>query len=204
MDLGSILLFAAVIGIANATPGPTIATFVARILAMGPGRNVGFAIGLVLGDVLWLAAAVFGLATLAREAHEVMVVLKYAGAAYILYLAYRMWTAPAIDLPHGSGRRRTRLGSVAGGLAMAISNPKTMLFYLALLPNLVPLTTISTGMFAELSVLLMAVYSAVLAAYMVSIAYARRLIASPRTLRYANRGSAVVMTGAAAMVVARS
>jgi threonine/homoserine/homoserine lactone efflux protein len=44
----------------------------------------------------------------------------------------------------------------------------------------------------------------VLAAYMVSIAYARRLIASPRTLRYANRGSALVMTGAAAMVVARS
>jgi len=68
----------------------------------------------------------------------------------------------------------------------------------------VPLTTISTGMFAELSLLLVAVYSVVLAVYMVSIAYARRLIASPRTLRYANRGSAVVMTGAAAMVVARS
>jgi threonine/homoserine/homoserine lactone efflux protein len=115
-----------------------------------------------------------------------------------------MWTAPAVDLSQGSRGRRMRLGSIAGGLAMAVSNPKTMLFYLALLPNLVPLTTISTVTFAELSLLLAVVYSAVLAAYMASIAYARRLIASPRTLRYANRGSAVVMTGAAAMVVARS
>jgi threonine/homoserine/homoserine lactone efflux protein len=69
MDLASTLLFATVIAIASATPGPTIVTFIARILAMGPARNVGFAVGLVLGDVLWLAAAVFGLAALAREAH---------------------------------------------------------------------------------------------------------------------------------------
>jgi len=208
MNLGSILLFAAVIAIANATPGPTILTLIARVLSMGPARNIGFAIGLVLGDVLWLATAVFGLAALAREAHEVMVVLKYAGAAYLIYLAYRMWTAPIADPVQDDGGRKLRpgsiAGSIAGGLAMAISNPKTMLFYLALLPNLVPLTTISATSFAELSVLLVVVYSAVLAAYMVSVAYARRLIASPRALRYTNRGSAILMTGTAAMVATRS
>ena len=204
MDLGSILLFAAAIGIANATPGPTIATLVARLLGMGARRNVGFAIGLVLGDVLWLAAAVFGLATLAQEAHDVMVVLKYAGAAYIVYLAYKMWTAPVTPLAQDAGDRRIGLGSIAGGLAMAISNPKTMLFYLALLPNLVPLTTISAAGFAELSLLLAVVYGTVLAIYMASIAYARGFIASPRTLRYANRGSAVLLTGTAAIVAARS
>ena len=102
MDLGSILLFVAAIGIANATPGPTIATFLARLISMGASQNVGFAIGLVLGDVLWMAAAVFGLAALAAEAHAIMVVLKYLGAAYILYLAYRMWTAPAAEpMAHG-------------------------------------------------------------------------------------------------------
>ena len=70
MDLGSTLLFAAIIAVANATPGPTILTLIARVLGMGPARNVGFAIGLVLGDVLWLAAAVFGLAALATQAHQ--------------------------------------------------------------------------------------------------------------------------------------
>jgi threonine/homoserine/homoserine lactone efflux protein len=204
MDLGSILLFAAVIGIANATPGPTIITFVARILALGPRRNVGFAIGLVLGDVIWLTAAAFGLAALAREAHELMLVMKYLGAAYLLYLAYRMWTAPAVDPAQGAGERKLGLGSIAGGLAMAISNPKTMLFYLALLPNLVPLSDISATTFVELVLLLAVVYVAVLAAYMISVTYARRFIASSRALRYANRGSAVLMTGTAAYVAARS
>ncbi|MEZ5833550.1 MAG: LysE family translocator [Dongiaceae bacterium] len=204
MDLGSIILFAVALAIAIATPGPTIATLVARILTMGPRRNIGFAIGLVFGDVLWLAAAVFGLATLAREAHEIMVAIKYIGAAYLLYLAYRMWTAPATGPMQSASGARLRLGSIAGGLAMAVSNPKTMLFYLALLPNLVPLGNIGAVTFAELTLLLTVVYVAVLAAYMTSATYARRLIASPRTVRIANRGSAIVMTGTAAIVATRS
>jgi len=204
MDLGSTLLFVAALAIAIATPGPTIATLIARVLTMGPARNIGFAIGLVLGDVLWLAAAVFGLAAVAREAHEIMVVLKYLGAAYLIYLAYRMWTAPAVDPTQGAGDRRLPLGSIMGGIAMAISNPKTMLFYLALLPNLVPLSHIGAVSFAELVLLLTVVYVAVLAAYMTSATYARGLIASPRRLRYANRGSAILMTGTAAIVATRS
>jgi threonine/homoserine/homoserine lactone efflux protein len=202
MDLGSILLFAAVVAIANA-PGPTILTLIARILSMGPARNIGFAIGLVLGDVLWLATAVFGLAALAREAHEIMVVLKYAGAAYLIYLAYKMWTAPVADPMQGASGGKLRLGSIAGGLAMAIGNPKTMLFYLALLPNLAPLAHVGVATFLELSLLLTLVYVPVLAAYITSATYARRLIGSPRTLRYANRGSAILMTGTAAIVATR-
>lgn len=51
--------------------------------------------------------------------------------------------------------------------------------------------------------LLTVVCSAVLAVYMISASYARRLITSPRTVRYANRGGAVVMVGAAAVVASR-
>jgi threonine/homoserine/homoserine lactone efflux protein len=202
MDLSAILLFTAVLAVAIATPGPTVAVLVARVLTLGPARNIGFAIGLVLGDVVWLAAAVFGLAAVAEQAHEIIAALKYLGAAYLVYLAYRMWTGPAAS-PMQAAPERKRLGPVIGGLAIAISNPKTMLFYLALLPNLVPLSDIGAVTFAELVLLLTIVYVAVLAAYMTSASYARRLIASPRTLRYANRGSAIVMTGTAAIVATR-
>jgi threonine/homoserine/homoserine lactone efflux protein len=204
MDLGAILVFAAVLAVATATPGPTVAVLVARVLALGSACNLGFAVGLVLGDVVWLAAAVFGLAAVAEQAHEIMAVLKYLGAGYLIYLACKMWTAPAASPAQGVSDRKQRLGPVVGGLAMAISNPKTMLFYLALLPNLVPLADISLATFAELVALLTVVYSAVLAAYMISASYARRLITSPRTVRYANRGSAVVMAGTAAIVAGRS
>ena len=204
MDLSAILLFAAVIAVATATPGPSLLTLIARVLSIGPARNIGFAIGLVLGDVLWLGAAAFGLSAIAAQAHEVMAVLKYVGAAYLLYLAYKMWTAPTDGVTASAGPRRLRWGSVAGGLAMAVSNPKTMLFYLALLPNLVPLDRITAARFIELSVVLAVVYGTLLAIFMFSLGYARGFIASPRAVRCANRGSAVVMAGTAAVVAARS
>src|SRR5262245_31649889 len=188
MDLASILLFATVIAVATATPGPSLLTLIARVLSSGPARNIGFAVGLVLGDVLWLGAAAFGLSAIAAQAHEVMVVLKYAGAAYLLYLAYRMWTAPAAGFTASAGAHRLRWGSVAGGLAMAVSNPKTMLFYLALLPNLIPLDSMTAARFVELSALLATVYGAMLAVVMIALGYARGFIASPRTLRCTNRG----------------
>ena len=204
MDLSAILLFATVLAVAIATPGPSIAVLVARVLTLGLARNLAFAAGLVLADVIWLSAAVFGLAALAEQAHEIMVALKHVGAAYLIYLAYRMWTAPTANPAPTVTARTPRLGSVVGGFAMGMSNPKTMLFYLALLPNLVPLADISLATFAELVVLLAVICSGVLAAYMISASYARRLITSPRTVRYANRGSAVVMAGTAAIVATRS
>jgi threonine/homoserine/homoserine lactone efflux protein len=161
-------------------------------------------LAVAIATPLWLAAAVFGLAALADQAHGVMMALKYLSAAYLVYLAYRRWAAPAINPEQRAPARRRRLGPVVGGLAMAISNPKTMLFYLALLPNLVPFTGISLATFAELVVLLTVVYSGALTAYMISASYARRLITSPRAVRYANRGSAVVMAGTAAIVASRS
>ena len=65
MHIWNLVVFATAICIATATPGPTIVTLVARVLATGRSDNFGFAIGIIAGDVLWLGAAVFGLAALA-------------------------------------------------------------------------------------------------------------------------------------------
>ena len=202
MALWSLAIFAAALGIAAASPGPAIVTLVARVLTMGPRANIGFAAGLMLGDLVWLACGVFGAATLAAEAHELFVLLRYAGAAYLLYLAARLWTAephvgPATALP-----ARGRWGAW-GGLSLALANPKTMMFYLALVPTLVDETRLDRVMFVELCAVVVAVVSAVLAAYIVAASRARRLFASRRALRLANRTGSVVIAGAAVAVATR-
>src|SRR4029077_16379691 len=53
-----------------------------------------FAAGLILGDLVWLAVAILGLAVVAQTFHEVFLVIKYAGAGYLAYLSYRMWPGP--------------------------------------------------------------------------------------------------------------
>ncbi|MCG8694844.1 MAG: LysE family translocator [Minwuiales bacterium] len=205
MDIFSILAFAAVIAVATATPGPTVVTLVARVLATGRSGNLAFALGLIVGDLFWLACAVFGIAAIAVHMHEVMVVLKYLGAAYLLYLAYRLWTAPPAS-PNAAAQsaKRRPVGAIAGGLAIAIANPKTMMFYLALLPNLIDVAAVDIGTFVRLSVVVATVYAGVLAAYMAGALRARHLFTSPRALRAVNRGSAAIMTGTAAYVATRS
>ena len=205
MDVASIALFCLAVVVGTATPGPTVVTLFARVLALGRRGNLAFSAGLVIGDILWLACAVFGVAAVAAVAHEVMLALKYLGAAYLLFLAYKLWTAPTGlngDLPTVQPSRPLR--AAAGGMAVAIANPKTMMFYLALIPNLVDVGQIDAVVFLELSVLVTIIYSGVLAGYTMGAVRARRLLSSDRARRAINRGSSVVLVGTAGVVASRA
>ena len=90
-----------------------------------------------------------------------------------------------------------------GGLSLALGNPKTMLFYLALAPTLLDLSDIGIGDFAALSVILLAVYGSVLTAYVLLAGRARSLIRSARAVRRVNRATGGVMAGVAVLVVTR-
>jgi threonine/homoserine/homoserine lactone efflux protein len=204
MDIWPLLAFALAITIAGATPGPTIITLVARVLAGGRANNVAFAVGLVIGDIVWLAAAVFGVAALAIYAHDVLVVLRYLGAAYLIVLAYKMWTAPVETAPVAAGARNGGWQGALGGLGLAMSNPKTMMFYLALVPNLIDVTTLPILGFLELAVVITVILGAILAFYIAAAERARRLFRSHRAMRTVNRGASVVMAGTAIVVATRS
>jgi len=205
MELWNIVLFASVLAAALITPGPTVVLIVARVLAMGRAGHVAFCVGLVLGDVVWLAAAVFGLVALAQAAHGMLILFKYAGCAYLLWLAYSLWTAPIrdIEIPALGHFKRTALADFLAGLAVTLSNPKAMVFYLVLLPNLIDMNAIDTRVFAELSAIVVCLFASVLGAYMWAASRARRLFGTPRAMRRLQRGSAVALAGTAAAVAAR-
>ena len=78
-------------------------------------------------------------------------VIKYAGAAYLLYIAYKIWTAPAVAKDVTAEERAEHPARLLlGGLALTLGNPKTIVFYLALLPTILDLTRITVLGFAEL------------------------------------------------------
>ncbi len=95
MSFSSLLLFAGVYLAAVATPGPGVAAIVARVLAQGLKGIAPFIAGFVVGDLIWLAVAATGLAMLAREFAALFTIIRYAGVAYLLWLAWRIWRAPA-------------------------------------------------------------------------------------------------------------
>lgn len=115
------------------TPGPGVLYIVAR--SLGEGRRSGLAsvAGVALGNFGNALAAAFGLAALFAISTLAFTLVKYAGAAYLVYLGIQMWRRPAVapgDVPPMS------LHSVfRDGFVVALFNPKTTLFFAAFLPQ---------------------------------------------------------------------
>jgi threonine/homoserine/homoserine lactone efflux protein len=204
MDLAGLLLFSSALFIAAASPGPGIAAIVARVLGRGPKGAVAFSMGVALGDVVWLTFAILGLAALAQAFHGVFLVIKYLGAAYLLYIAYKIWTAPAVakDIEAEAGSEHPAK-LLFGGLALTLGNPKTIVFYLALLPTFLDLTRITVLGYAELVAATLCVLGVVFAGYIVLAARARRLFTTPKAISLLNRTTGAMLAGAAAAVATR-
>src|SRR5712671_1678505 len=90
----SLLIFAAVYAVAVATPGPGIVTLVARTLGGGFWSAVPNTFGMAAGDLVLMTLSAFGLALVAQAMGDLFLIVKLAGAAYLIYLGYKYWTAP--------------------------------------------------------------------------------------------------------------
>ena len=203
MDLTGLIVFAAALAVAAASPGPAITALVARVLVRGTSGAVAFMLGLAVGDVMWLTAAVLGLAFIAKTFAIAFLVVKYLGAAYLLYLAWRMWTAKPEAHAAAPPKAERPLRLFVTGLSLTLGNPKTMVFYLALLPNLIDLAGVTALAYAELVAVTLLVCTLVDGGYILLAARVRGLFRSPRALRLVNRGSGALMAGAAVAVATR-
>ncbi len=203
MEQLAFLTFAMVLLVAVISPGPAIAALVARIMARGTHGIAAFCAGLVLGDLIWLSCAMFGLAALAALFQPVFLIVKYVGAAYLLFLAWKLWRdsgAPVQAEPvRGQGRQL-----FGAALLLSLGNPKIMLFYLALMPTVIDLTRLTIVDMVELAVIVAVVVSIVLTGYVLLAARARRMFTSPRALQTVNRTAGLAMAGAAVVIVTRN
>lgn len=204
MEITSLLIFAGALFVAAGSPGPSIAALVARVISKGFRDVFPFLAAMWIGEAIWLSMAVFGLAFVAQTFHLAFVVLKWAGVAYLIYLAWKMWTAPVSvregDLPVNDSPARLFFA----GMAVTLGNPKIMMFYLALLPTIIDLATVTVLGWVELTVTMAVVLILIDLGWVVAAAQARRLLRSERAMRVANRVSAATMAGAAAAIATRS
>lgn len=203
MSLTTLLVFAGALFIAAATPGPSVAALVARVLSKGPRDVLPFIFGLWSGDAIWLTFAVAGLSAIATTFYHAFLVIKWLGVLYLLYLAWKMWFAKpdseAETLPEAKSSGRLFLT----GLAIALGNPKIMMFYVALLPSIIDIRSVSVLGWIELVATLFLVLAVVDLSWTFLAAKARKFLKSPRAVQIANRASAGTMAGAAAAIAMR-
>lgn len=195
------LAYAAALSVAAAIPGPGVFALVGRALGSDMRRTLPFLLGLAFGDVVFLTIAILGLSVVATAFAGVFTVVKIAGAFYLLYLAYRFLTAEVAETAVETVATQRPWLDFASGLAVTLGNPKVIVFYMALLPNLLDLTAVTGLDWVVLSVLTMLILLGVLLPYTLLATRLRRILAGARARRRLNRAAALVIGGAGAVIL---
>lgn len=204
MTLSGFLAYSGALAIAAAIPGPQIVAIVAQAMKSGYRQAIWMTLGMVVGDVLYLTAVLAGLAYIAESFTLALIVIKWAGVAYLLWLAYQYWTADFdIETEGTEAQAGSHWRVLASGALVTFGNPKSILFYIAILPTIIDLNAVTlTDVFA-LVALTATILTLAQLPFVLAGAKARHALKSPRAMRLMNRGAAVLMGGAAATIAAR-
>ena len=138
LDPALLALFVVSVVLICLTPGPDMVYVLAHAISQGPAAGVVAALGMSIGMLFHTLAVTLGLATLMNSAPLLFDVIRYAGAAYLVYIGVRAWLDSAAQQSALEERHRVPLRTVLWRAAVTnLLNPKIVLFYLAFLPQFV-------------------------------------------------------------------
>ena len=143
------------------------------------------------------------LSALAETFHTGFLILKYLGVAYLIWLAWKMWHQPVGESMEALPRRSSAWSMFGAGMALTLGNPKLVVFYLAVLPSLIDLSSVTVSLWAALSLVTILVLAGVDLAWVALAHRARLLLRTPPAVRVANRIGAGCMGGAATVIATR-
>lgn len=142
MELSTWLLYSlAAIGL-SLTPGPNGLLALTHGALYGARKTIATILGGSLGFTLVIALSMFGIGALLAASVELLVILKWLGGAYLVFLGIQVWRSPSIAASRQAGNSNIGTGQlVRAGLFSAISNPKGILFFVAFLPQFIDPST---------------------------------------------------------------
>lgn len=118
-------------------PGPDILFVIAQSLSQNARAGITTALGLCTGLLVHISAAIIGISAIIYSSATVFTVVKFAGAAYLMYLAFCAFRAPASSISWSEKPAIAYTKLYKKGIIMNILNPKVSIFFLALLPQFV-------------------------------------------------------------------
>ncbi len=184
-------------------PGPGTLATVGRGMAHGIRRTLAFIMGIVAGDLVYLAFSFVGLSAIASAYGEVFTVIRWAGAIYLIYLGIKAWSTPPVPLDTTIVPDFHVVRDFFGGLMLTLGNPKVILFYTAFLPTFVDMKNLNTSGFLIMAAIVTGVLFFTMLGYAWAADRSRMLFRSARAVKILNRTSGVVLVSAGTIVAAR-
>lgn len=196
MTLETWLAFVAASAVLLVIPGPTILLVISYSLGQGMRTALPTSIGVALGDFTAMTLSMLGVGALLATSSTLFTIVKFAGAAYLIYLGIKLFraggtleAAPRLD-------RASALKMVAHAWLVTALNPKSITFFVAFLPQFLdPSRDFLTQMLVFESTFLVLAFANALG-YALVATRARALLASPGSIRMFNRGGGSLLVGA--------
>jgi len=177
------------------------------IASMSSGLNYGFrhgysnAIGLQLALALQILIVAAGVGVLFATTSWAFLVVKWFGVIYLLYLAYKQWTAPIQNIEIKQETiYQSRRSLMLNGFLVNMSNPKAIVFLLAVLPQFLDLNRPQWPQYAIMAFTMITIDLIVMAGYTGLAAKVLRLLRSPKQQKYLNRSFAIMFAVAALLL----
>ncbi|MDJ0036517.1 LysE family translocator [Pantoea allii] len=201
-----LLPYVLALGLAAAIPGPGMTAIVARSLNGGSLAGLAALVGVIMGDLFYLTLAVFGLGVVAHTYTALFNLINWAAALYLGFLAWQFWSYQPHAINIDQKVTRQQLASAwLSGLSITLGNPKTIAFYLAILPLVISLETISLKFWGTVLVpVTAAVLLAVGAMFILAAMKIRVFLTSPQSLQIMYKVVGVIMLLAAIGMIVKT
>ncbi len=205
---GQVTAFAGVIALAAVSPGPDFAVVVRRSMVAGRRHGVVAGLGVATGVFVWSIAAAMGVAAILQASAVAFTVVKLAGAAYLLWLGVTALLAarrdgPAPELVAGRDTGARLRISYRDGVLCNVFNPKCGVFFMAVLPQFVPIDgrPADVLLLSTVAVVVTVTWFTVVATLVAAL---RRVLARPRIRRALDAATGAVMVALGLRLAATS
>ncbi|WP_296269149.1 LysE family transporter [Pseudomonas sp. MLB6B] len=202
MSIETWLAFFAASWVISLSPGAGAIASMSSGLQYGFWRGYWNALGLQLGLLMQIAVIAAGVGAILAASATAFQVIKWFGVGYLVYLAYRQWRALPMDMGDDTGVRPLGkpLVLVARGFLVNVSNPKALVFMLAVLPQFIDPHAALLPQYLTIAATMVCVDLLVMAGYTGLASRVLRLLRTPRQQKRLNRTFSGLFLGAAAFI----
>ncbi|PID48122.1 MAG: lysine transporter [Proteobacteria bacterium] len=204
MTIYSILAFSSTMFLLAITPGVGVFAVISRGLASGFGNAAFVVLGIVLGDLVFLLLAIFGLGIVATILGDFFVIVKYVGGIYLIYLGYKILSSKENYENISKIKELSWKKNFLAGFFITLANPKVILFYLSFLPTFIDLQTLNFTDMGIIVTIVSIVLGGVMLGYAYSSSKAKEIFKNKNTKRKLDILAGGTMISAGGILIAKS
>jgi len=204
MTLGTLAAMFGAMLVLAAIPGTSVIAVVSRSISAGFSHGLLTVIGIVLGDIIFILIAVFGLSLIADTHSYWFVLVKYLGGAYLVWLGIRLWRVSSKKLDIESIDKPSWFSSFICGLMITLGDQKAIFFYLGFLPAFVDLNQITASDVSLIIAIAIISISSVKLTYAYIADKSKKLFKSSSAIRVINSLAGVVLIITGLVLIAKN